>query len=277
MGLPAFKNEAEFRESWITPFLSKMGFILPKHIHGTNEQGKDFYFADHDKFGFLKIYAIQAKLGNIGVGTELATLLDQVDRSFEVTLKYHKDVHERRINAVYIMTNGSISQPAQERIWEHSRRKLYGENVACLDGAMLENLDKFMGFQADNKLRDAFQALIVECNYNFGPLNALKSTSESGKPVFYACRMIALERALQMPFPSEYIDNALLNNSWTHLRLVNNHVSPINISYDKPETFSTLATQALQHNLRLRDACFTALERLNSRYDLTIALASKGS
>jgi hypothetical protein len=30
--------EAEFRKQWIAPFLSKMGFILPKHVHGQDEE-----------------------------------------------------------------------------------------------------------------------------------------------------------------------------------------------------------------------------------------------
>jgi hypothetical protein len=51
MALPEFKNEQEVRDHWIAPFLSKMGFILPKKEHGQNEHGKDFVFADYDRFG----------------------------------------------------------------------------------------------------------------------------------------------------------------------------------------------------------------------------------
>lgn len=74
MPLPLFENEAEFRIAWVAPFLSKMGYILPKHVHGPNEQGKDFYFAEHDRFGHLRFLAAQVKVGNIGAGSvELTT------------------------------------------------------------------------------------------------------------------------------------------------------------------------------------------------------------
>src|SRR5262249_41188961 len=133
MPLPKFDTEKAFREKWIAPFLSKTGFILPKHVHGQDEQGKDFFFADHDRFGHLRIYSAQAKLGDIGTGKALTELMDQVERSFEVTLKHHKGAHEQRISAVYLLATGSISAQARERISDRCRLRGFGENVFYLD------------------------------------------------------------------------------------------------------------------------------------------------
>jgi hypothetical protein len=65
MPLPPFKNEADFREAWIAPFLSKLGFIRVTNVHGSEEQGKDFFFADFDRFEHRRFYAVQAKLNRI--------------------------------------------------------------------------------------------------------------------------------------------------------------------------------------------------------------------
>jgi Restriction endonuclease len=101
MPLPAFKDEAEFRTNWIAPFLSKLGYIQVSHIHGSGEQGKDFFFADYDRFEHRRFYAVQAKNGKIGAGgTELDGLLNQVQRSFTVKLRFHKDANEQHVSAV---------------------------------------------------------------------------------------------------------------------------------------------------------------------------------
>src|SRR6266566_1607359 len=100
----------EFRQTWIKPFLRKLGFILVTHSHGQNEQGKDFFFADFDRFEHPRYCSVQAKNGDIGAATaELGKLLDQVKASFEVRITDHKGGDEQRVSAVYIMASGKIS------------------------------------------------------------------------------------------------------------------------------------------------------------------------
>jgi hypothetical protein len=154
MRLPEFKDEAQFRTEWIAPFLSKLGYILPTHVHGPHEQGKDFFFADHDKFGHLRFYSAQVKCGNIGAGnTETDELLNQVRRSFKVTLKYHKNAHLQRVSAVYILASGTISVAALEYIRDSCREEHYGENVFWIDGETLYNLDRHATYEDDRSLR----------------------------------------------------------------------------------------------------------------------------
>jgi hypothetical protein len=49
MPLPNFTDEDDFRANWIRAFLSKLGYILVTHSHGSGEQGKDLFFADYDR------------------------------------------------------------------------------------------------------------------------------------------------------------------------------------------------------------------------------------
>ena len=157
MPLPEFTSETEFQEKWIKPFLSKLGYVLVNVAHGPGEQGKDFFFADFDRFEHRRFYAIQAKRGNIGVGqTELDRLLNQVKRSFMVKLRFHKEADEKHVSAVYIMASGSISREAREYISDWCHKQPFGENVYYLDGDNLERLDKYAFRRVDIDLSSGF-------------------------------------------------------------------------------------------------------------------------
>jgi hypothetical protein len=104
MALPAFKDEADFRQNWIKPFLTKLGFLLVTHSHGPDEHGKDFFFVDFDRFEHPRFYAVQAKNGDISSsGSEIGNLLGQVQAAFAVRIRHRKGADEQRIGAVYIM------------------------------------------------------------------------------------------------------------------------------------------------------------------------------
>jgi len=139
MPLPDFKNEAEFREKWIAPFLVRLGYIMVTHTHGTNEHGKDFIFAEFDKFENLKFHAVQAKIGNIGQGKKaIGDLLDQVKNAFQVRIR-SAGKPEQRISSLFIMTTGSISSVAEERIrGRHNTRCSGSSNSArnCWSSAL---------------------------------------------------------------------------------------------------------------------------------------------
>ncbi len=140
MPLPKFTDEAQFRKEWIRPFLSKLGYILVPHTHGPNEQGKDFYFADQDRFDNFRFYAVQAKLGDIGVGADTEELIRQTTTCFDVPIWYRGQ--EKRVSAVYVVTDGKITYQAEKRILHHFRQEHFGENVHLLDGAKLEALER---------------------------------------------------------------------------------------------------------------------------------------
>jgi hypothetical protein len=279
MPLPDFDSEKDFREKWIAPFLSKMGFILPKHVHGQDEQGKDFFFADHDRFGHLRIYSAQAKLGDIGTGSELTGLLDQIERSFEVTLKYHKGAHEQRIAAVYVMATGTISPQARERIWDRCRQRNFGENVYFMDGETLENLERHATFREDSELRKRLVALLHECTYNFEPANRLVESCGRGKPEFQRCRTLTLEEGLRNPVPESFITLDTLSQAWKLVSEINMRVVPMNVTYDSSSTAVLLqvATATASLMAQIRDACVKGIRTLDERYSLSLEVTPKST
>lgn len=277
MGLENYTTEKEFRQDWVGPFLARMGFILPKHVHGQDEQGKDFFFADHDRFGHLRFYAAQAKIGNIGTGRELTELLDQIERSFEVALKYHKGAHEQRIAAVYVMTTGRISPQARERIWEHCRSRAYGENVFFLDGETLDNLERFASHRRDDEVRQLLVALLNEANYNIRPIVIASQTCHQGKPQFLRCRVLALEQALRNPLPEDMMPYSVVSDAWGAFEEINKRALPfLDFTGDaaKMAAIAAIFSKAHDANLRVRDISMDALKRLDEKYSLSLEVVS---
>ena len=275
MSLPEFKNEAEFRTEWIAPFLSKLGYILPTHNHGTGEQGKDFFFAEHDKFGHLRFNAAQVKLGNIGSGnSQLSDLLHQVRSCFDVTLNYHKGTVQQRISAVYIMTNGSISEEARRRISGYCEREHFGENVFYLDGETLDILERHATYIEDKTLRNRLVGLLNEANFNLEPIKKLIKTINNGEPKFEPCRTLALEDALRNPFPEDILPYERASKVWEAMTEINKRNVPYNISY-KPDTFegfALLANAANNWTVRMRDIVSEAIKKIDSLYSLDIEI-----
>ena len=189
MALPTFKDEAEFREACISlPSLTKLGYILVTHSHGSDEQGKDFFFADFDRFEHVRFYAVQAKNGNIGGGNvELDKLLNQVRRCFRVRLRHYRGAEERRISAVYIMASGTISPAGREYIAEHCRSEPFGENVYFLDNDRLQRLEQFVHHPYDRDLRNQLVGLLNEAQYNTQPIHLCQIMFQQKRSTIYRC------------------------------------------------------------------------------------------
>jgi hypothetical protein len=202
VALPQFSNEAEFRSKWIAPFLSKLGYVLVKQIHGQDEQGKDFFFADYDRMEHRRFYAVQAKVGNIGAAQrDIDALLNQVARCFTVKLRFHKDAHDRHVSSVYIMASGAISHQAREYISDWCDRNAFGENVFFLDGETLDRLDKYAFQRADRQLRNWLIAVRNECQFNASIIMEAHSAFSNKKTIWNRCRHLAVEQLLVNPPP----------------------------------------------------------------------------
>ena len=275
MSLPEFNNEAEFRTEWIAPFLAKLGYILPKHVHGTGEQGKDFFFAEYDKFGHLKFSAAQVKLGNIGAGqVELNNLLDQVRRSFTVTLKYHKGADRQRISSVYLMTNGSISDSAREYISDYCRQEHYGENVFYLDGATLDNLDRHATFIDDKSLRNRLLALRNELKYNESQFNSTIEGMLQRDSVHDSSRVLALEDALRNPLPEEIIPYDALSLYWRAIDRLKNVLCKLDHKNNEEAIKEIGIMRGLSDQvlIYLGDSISEAIQQIDSRYSLELEI-----
>ncbi len=275
MALLEFKNEAEFRTKWVAPFLSKMGYLLPKHVHGTNEQGKDFYFAEHDKFGHLKFHAAQVKLGKIGAGqVELDNLLNQVRRSFTVTLKHHKGADRQRISSVYLMTNESISDRAREYISDYCRMEHFGENVFYLDGETLENLDRHATIVDDKNLRNRLSALMYEIDYNLLMLKDLMDKLTNNKRVYDTCRTLVLEDTLRNPLPEDILSYKYISFYWMSFNTIKNLIIPRqgDMNPESLKLFEILKEFIDVTSVKIKDAVTTAIDKVDARYNLRLEI-----
>lgn len=267
--LPQFANEQEFRDNWIRPFLTKLGYVLVKNTHGAGEHGKDFFFGEFDRFGHLKVSAVQAKVGNIGVGTKLDDLLNQVQRCFTVKLRFHQGVHERRVSSVYVMTNGSISDQARQQIHDWCDREPNGENVYFLNGEQLDNQERFASYQDDRERRRILSNLSLEIALNEKKMRAhMQEAAQlppgSNKKLFIPryCTL-AMEDAIRFSVFKDINQLELCIGVRGALLALNTHL------YAKPgeghglERISQLA-------MTLMGAVYYALEELDSRYSLTL-------
>lgn len=196
MPLPEFKNEADFRDNWIMPFLTARGFIHVRNTHGPAEQGKDFFFADRDAFDHLRVYALQAKHGDIREKSAATTdLFNQIQRAFNIKLQFHKSIDQRYVSAVYVMASGRITKSVRETIWGHCTRSNFGENVYLLDGEDLSQLAA-QKERADGRTRKhRLTTLLDECCFNLLIANKIRMAVERNEIAFYKCRIRATEDA----------------------------------------------------------------------------------
>ena len=299
MAIPDFQNEKEFRDKWIGPFLSKLGFIVVKNIHGVNEQGKDFYFAEYDRFGHTRVYAAQVKLGNIKTGKEISEILEQVKRCFQVPLRFNKTAHEQRIASVYVMTNGTISHTAKEQIHGWCNVEKMGENVFFLDGEQLDNKEKFANYQRDLEQRSLWTALRYELVQNLNQLKLQMNNLKLGRANFFMYRLSSLDAVLQqLPVGTEKIliestesesligsieSKTLIDsiNSMEYLyRTLSQFKSfavPMAIDFTETQInlFRNMTEDSIHRSRKLITYCEEHLQELNEHYSLEITPVTK--
>jgi hypothetical protein len=270
-----FKDEAEFRVKWVAPFLNKLGYILVNHIHGTSEQGRDFFFADFDRFEHRRFYAAQVKIGSIGAGkAELDSLLNQVSRSFTVKLRFHKEADEKHVSAVYIMASGSISREAREYISDWCKRQHFGENVYYLDGDTLERLEKYAFQRIDSDLRNQFIGILNECQYNERVVASIYGSFQQRQTIFGRCRHFALDSALASPPPNDVLQFETLQKAWHHLTTLNKlcdyHLLPMTTTDQQWAERVQFAAKTQEFVARLRNSAQEAITILDKRYAITV-------
>lgn len=141
--LSQFKNENEFR-LFLIDLLKKIGFKDVQHTHkcGKPEFGKDIIGKiDHSLEG-EEWYAFVVKKGKILGGTnDIETTKNQIKQSFEYD---YKDINGKKIsiNRVKVVTNGTISQGAQESIRNSSELKIYSNFSFWWNESIIDIIDK---------------------------------------------------------------------------------------------------------------------------------------
>jgi hypothetical protein len=81
----AESKEAGFRNEFVKPLLSMLGFVGISNEHGVNEFGKDFVFSELDRFGRLRHMVVQAKYEeSLNQGKKVEDLISQIRQAFNV-------------------------------------------------------------------------------------------------------------------------------------------------------------------------------------------------
>jgi hypothetical protein len=115
------KAEEEWTKSELIPRLRRMGFVRVTYVHGTSEAGRDVVFADWDRFGLLKYYAAQVKVGGVTARKETAalrTILDQLKTAYEMPYRDPATGTEHQVAGVYLIVHGSITDQARAILYE---------------------------------------------------------------------------------------------------------------------------------------------------------------
>lgn len=113
------QNEERFCKEVLEPLLNKMGFASVRYVHGDDEYGRDFIFAEETPFNELRYYGLQAKRGKISGGTksDIDTILSQLQDAF--AMPYTKEPKARSeiyISTMIIAISGEFTRNAIEKI-----------------------------------------------------------------------------------------------------------------------------------------------------------------
>lgn len=132
-------KETEFTQKVVIPILRKLGYSSVRYNHGVSEFGKDILFGDTDRFGNHRWLAAQVKVGDISLSRrkELDTLISQIDDAFAVGVATLGDTTRRQIGALYVVTNGAITEHAAQIIRSKVNSRI-SANLFFLDRTDIE-------------------------------------------------------------------------------------------------------------------------------------------
>ena len=201
-----YKNEDEFRNSFIRPLLTRLGFLAIAELDGPQEFGKDFVFSEMTPFGFVRHHGVvvkhEKKLNQPGRLCE--TVLSQIRQAFSVSFRLPESAKNNYVSSVLVMNSGSISSNAEHWLRAELMRERYGENTHIFCGERLLQLDNTAAFNQQQTLIPRLLGLKSTIDLNkivWGSIEeSLPSFSESR-----GCFTQALEDFVTLPFLTEYI------------------------------------------------------------------------
>jgi hypothetical protein len=192
-----FKDEADFRETFVKPLLNRLGYFGVSEQHGTQEFGKDFVFSDLHRLGGMRHYAAQVKHEKkISQGASVDGLLSQVRQAFAKPFKRADSPRECHVSAVYVFNSGEVTDNAKEQLLSGLEREHYGDNVHFLDGERLDALNEWATLQSDANARARLLGLRSALRFIIATLNEYQL---EGKPKFQPMFIQGIELYLSEP------------------------------------------------------------------------------
>lgn len=202
-----YQNESEFRNLFIRPLLTKLGFLSIAELDGPQEFGKDFVFSELTPFGFIRHYAVVAKHEKTvnQPGRLCETILSQIKQAFSVKFHLPESSQESYVSSVLVMNSGSITPNANTWLRSEINRERYGENVHIFSGERLMQLDNSAAFIQQQKLIPRLAGLKSTMELNKIVWNSI----ETHLPLFQesrGCFTQALEDFVTLPFLTDMIN-----------------------------------------------------------------------
>lgn len=254
-----FKDEAEFREQFVKPLLSRMGFFGVAHIHGSREFGKDFVFSEVTKFGLIRHCAAQVKHEDRIQQTQrakISELLEQIRQAFAVPFRLPDSPRERFVSAVYVFNSGEITQGAKDHLLHELTRERFGDNVHVFDGDRLETINRLTSYHREESIRPMLLGLRTQLLLNIliwqSILDALPAFTEARGTM-----LASVEAYLSAPVFTEYVPIQDVGQVWQKARIIDtiNHRYLMGVN-TKPEiktgdiaTVKQLCGEVIQHAL----------------------------
>jgi hypothetical protein len=121
-------DESDWSKKVLMPLLHRLGFIRVEYTHGPSEHGRDLVFAEFDRFGLLRFYGAQVKMGSLNAsdgGSDLRDLLAQLHTAWEQKYRDAATGTEHRMSGVYLIASGKITPVARERLYEKTGQWLH--------------------------------------------------------------------------------------------------------------------------------------------------------
>ena len=202
-----FTSEAAFRDEFVRPLLTRLGFLSVAELDGPQEFGKDFVFSELTAFGFLRHYAVVAKHEKAirQPATRLCgTILSQIRQAFSVKFRLSDSAQEQRVASVIVMNSGSITSNAVQWLRAELELERYGENVHIFDGDRLAQLDRSAAFHRAEQLIPKLVGLQTQLRLN----EVVWSSIDKSLPRFPEVRgsfVRALEEYATAPFLDDMV------------------------------------------------------------------------
>jgi len=113
-------NEKLFSTELILPLLRRMEFINVRYNHGIKEFGRDFLFAEINKFGETVNFGMQIKAGNISgkVNSEIDIIIGQINDAFSMPFNKLGDENDYYITTFIVAISGYFKDNAKDKIME---------------------------------------------------------------------------------------------------------------------------------------------------------------
>ena len=245
-----FTSEEQFRDEFIRPFLNRLGFLSVAELHGSQEFGKDFVFAEVDRFGQMRYYGCQAKHErSIRQGAMVDGLLSQIRQMFEISFALPNSAMVHHISAVYVFNDGEITANAQTQIRGLLRREHYGDNAHFLDGQRLEDSSQWARYQEYRDIRQRLSGLLAQAHLNARVWQFIaESAKQQGRTVMRSFTH-GIEEMLTNPPPGDLLNTETLLLLWTEIAELDGRITAqagkIFSLGDRTEEFAAIEHHAL--------------------------------